>query len=61
METVLSATLNRKQPETGAIKWNGKDENGRMVDNGVYFIKLKYSQNVNKSASDHWVKLIVVK
>ena len=61
MENVYSATLNRLKPETGSIKWNGKDSNGRLVDNGVYFIKLKYSQNINAAASNHWLKLIVVK
>lgn len=61
MENVLKVTFNRQKPETGSIKWNGKDGTGRLVDNGVYFIKLKYSQNVNASPSDHWLKLIVVK
>jgi len=61
MENVYSVTLNRQKPETGSIKWNGKDANGRLVDNGVYFIKLKYSQSLNASASNHWLKLIVVK
>ena len=61
MENVYNVTLDRRNPETGAIKWNGKDSNSRLVDNGVYFIKLKYSQNLNASPSNHWVKLIVVK
>jgi flagellar hook assembly protein FlgD len=61
MENVYNVTFNRQSPETGAIKWNGKDSNGRLVDNGVYFIKLKYSQNLTASPSNHWLKLIVVK
>lgn len=61
MENVYSLIFDRLKPETGSIKWNGKDANGRLVDNGVYFIKLKYSQKLNASASDHWLKLIVVK
>ncbi len=61
MENVYSTSLDRQNPNTGAIKWNGKDSNGRLVDNGVYFIKLKYSQNINAGPSNHWVKLIVVK
>jgi len=61
MEKVYSVSLDRQNPNTGAIKWNGKDSNGRIVDNGVYFIKLKYSQNINAGPSNHWVKLIVVK
>ncbi len=61
MENVYSTSLDRQNSKTGAIKWNGKDSNGRLVDNGVYFIKLKYSQNINVSPSNHWVKLIVVK
>jgi len=61
MENVYSVSLNRQNPETGSVKWNGKDANGRLVDNGVYFIKLKYSQSLNASASNHWLKLIVVK
>lgn len=61
MENVLNQLFDRTKSATGAIKWNGKDENGRLVDNGVYFINLKFSQDINKVASDHWVKLIVVK
>jgi hypothetical protein len=61
MENVHNVTFNRQKPATGSIKWNGKDGSGRLVDNGVYFVKLKYSQNVNAPPSDHWLKLIVVK
>ena len=45
----------------GALKWNGRDMNGVLVDNGVYFIRLKYAPSVNKSPQYFWDKLIVVK
>ena len=45
----------------GALKWNGRDMNGILVDNGVYFIRLKYASSVNKSPQYFWDKLIVVK
>ena len=46
---------------TGALKWNGRDMNGKIVDNGVYFIRIKYSQSANKGPQDYWDKLIVIK
>jgi hypothetical protein len=45
----------------GALKWNGRDMNGVLVDNGVYFIRLKYAPSANKSPQYFWDKLIVVK
>jgi len=45
----------------GALKWNGRDMNGVFVDNGVYFIRMKYASSVNKSPQYFWDKLIVVK
>ena len=45
----------------GALKWNGRDMNGSLVDNGVYFIRLKYAPSINKSPQYFWDKLIVVK
>ena len=47
--------LDRRQANTGSMKWNGKDKNGRLVDNGTYFIRLEYDQKTK------WIKLIVVK
>ncbi|MFQ6608180.1 MAG: hypothetical protein ACE5EE_06535 [Fidelibacterota bacterium] len=41
--------------DQGALKWDGKDSNGRPVANGPYFCRLNYDDE------DHWVKLIVVK
>ena len=45
----------------GAMKWNGRDMNGSLVDNGVYFIRMKYAPSINKSPQYFWDKLIVVK
>ena len=45
----------------GSLKWNGRNNNGILVDNGVYFIRMKYSPSVNKSPQYFWDKLIVVK
>ena len=39
-------------PEDGAATWNGKDENGKMVDAGIYIILLStgYTSSVKKLA-----------
>ena len=55
MEPVLQKQFDRRQASTGSLKWDGKDKNGRMVDNGTYFIRLEYDQKVK------WIKLIVIK
>ena len=55
MEPVLQKQFDRRQTSTGSLKWDGKDKNGRMVDNGTYFIRLEYDQKVK------WIKLIVIK
>ena len=55
MEPVLETEFDRRQANTGSIKWNGKDKNGRLVDNGTYFIRLEYDQKTK------WIKLIVIK
>ncbi|MEE9189877.1 MAG: hypothetical protein V3U16_03810 [Candidatus Neomarinimicrobiota bacterium] len=39
----------------GSVKWNGRDNRGDLVANGVYFVRLKWS------GGDHWIKLVVVK
>ncbi|NQV37340.1 MAG: hypothetical protein HQ509_04940 [Candidatus Marinimicrobia bacterium] len=54
MEQVISTQFDRRKNE-GTLKWNGKDNNGRIVDNGTYFLSLNYD---NKT---EWVKLIVIK
>jgi hypothetical protein len=55
MEPVLQTEFDRRQANTGSMKWNGKDKNGRLVDNGTYFIRLEYDQKTK------WIKLIVIK
>ena len=49
-----------RHPNT-SLKWDGKDQNGKLVDNGVYFINLKFAEKQNLGPEDHWLKLIVVK
>ena len=55
MEPIYSKEFDRRRATTGAMKWNGKDKNGRLVDNGTYFIRLEYDQKIK------WLKLIVIK
>jgi len=55
MESVYSKNFDRRQATTGSLKWDGKDSNGRVVDNGTYFIRLEYDQKIK------WMKLIVIK
>ena len=55
MEKVAHKEFDRRRTNTGSFKWNGKDASGRIVDNGVYFIRLEYDEKVE------WIKLIVVK
>ena len=55
MEKVRTKQFDRRITSTGSFKWDGKDDKGRIVDNGVYFIRLEYDEKVE------WVKLIVVK
>lgn len=55
MEPVLQKQFDRRISSTGSLKWNGKDKNNRLVDNGTYFIRLEYDQKVK------WIKLIVIK
>ena len=45
----------------GTLKWNGRDMSGILVDNGVYFIRMKYAPLVNMSPQYFWDKLIIVK
>lgn len=60
MEKVYEKKINLNS-YNGALKWNGRDLNGNLVHNGVYFVRLKYSPNVNTNPIDFWDKLIVVK
>ena len=61
MEKVFTESFDRRNASSGALKWNGRDMEGRLVNNGVYFVKLNYPENQNSKPSPHWVKLIVVK
>ena len=45
----------------GAIKWNGKDLNNKLVANGVYLARLNFSNSPNGTKRDFWDKFIVVK
>ena len=45
----------------GAIKWDGKGQDGTPVANGVYFARLKFSSKGGQPATQKWTKLIVVK
>ncbi|MFQ6613348.1 MAG: hypothetical protein ACE5D1_00755 [Fidelibacterota bacterium] len=55
MEKVYQAAYDRRIGSNGALKWDGRDFNGRLVANGVYFIKLSYD------AKTEWLKLILIK
>lgn len=55
MEQVYSQTFDRRLSNSGALRWNGRDSNGRLVANGTYLIRLEYDNKVE------WVKLIVLK
>ena len=60
----LGIVFNKKYDRrsgTESLRWDGKDQNGKLVDNGVYFINLKFAEKQNRSPEDHWLKLIVVK
>tara|TARA_B100001750_G_scaffold48092_1_gene36249 strand:- start:124 stop:1836 length:1713 start_codon:yes stop_codon:yes gene_type:complete len=61
MEKVFAGSFDRRDASSGALKWNGRDTQGRLVNNGVYFVKLKYPENQTSKPSAHWLKLIVVK
>ena len=61
MEKVFAGSFDRRNASSGALKWNGRDTQGRLVNNGVYFVKLNYPENQTSKPSPHWVKLIVVK
>tara|TARA_B100000029_G_scaffold410677_1_gene412713 strand:- start:31149 stop:32732 length:1584 start_codon:yes stop_codon:yes gene_type:complete len=54
METVRTIDFNRGSGE-GTLKWDGRDDSGRLVSNGTYFCNVFYD------GASHWVKLVVVK
>jgi hypothetical protein len=49
------------QTNPGAVKWNGRDNKGKLVSNGIYIVNLQFSENDNSTIEDHWVKLVIVK
>ncbi len=49
------------QTNPGAVKWNGRDNRGELVSNGVYFVNLQFSENNNSIKENHRIKLVVVK
>ena len=60
MEKVISQEYNLSNHQ-GALKWDGRDNSGKHVSNGVYFIRINFSTSLNKSTEDKWTKLVVVK
>ena len=61
MEKVYAGSFDKRISSSGALKWDGRDQQGVYVHNGVYFVKLTYPENQSSTPSPHWVKLIVVK
>ncbi len=54
MELVYSYDYDRRK-NSGALKWNGRDQQGNLVSNGTYFVRLQYD------SKSEWVSLIVIK
>ena len=61
MEKVYAESFDKRIASSGTLKWDGRDQQGVIAHNGVYFIKLTYPDNQSSKPSPHWVKLIVVK
>ena len=61
MEKVYAGSFDKRISSSGALKWDGRDQQGVYVHNGVYLVKLTYPENQSSKPSPHWVKLIVVK
>ncbi|MBI67102.1 MAG: hypothetical protein CMG65_04895 [Candidatus Marinimicrobia bacterium] len=61
MEKVYAISFDKRISSSGTLKWDGRDQQGVYVHNGVYFVKLTYPENQSSKPSPHWVKLIVVK
>lgn len=61
MEKVFADSFDKRISSSGALKWDGRDQQGVYVHNGVYFVKLTYPENQSSKPSPHWIKLIVVK
>ncbi len=58
MEKVISIVKNEHAPVQNAfdrsVNWDGRDNNGRLVDNGVYFFRAKVEGKVT------WGKIVVI-
>jgi len=54
MELVYSYDYDRRK-NSGALKWNGRDQQGNLVSYGTYFVRLQYD------SKSEWVSLIVIK
>ncbi len=58
MERVIRITGFESAPQPGSadrsLRWDGRDSNGRMVDNGVYFFRAKINGRMT------WGKIVVV-
>ena len=58
MERVTTISENQNAPVEGSfdrsMTWDGKDSNGRLVDNGVYFFRAKVGSDVS------WGKIVVI-
>ena len=60
MEKVHTKTFNLNSYR-GAIKWDGRGQDGNHVSNGVYFARLNFAFSKNQALKDFWTKFIVVK
>ena len=58
---VFAGSFDKRVASSGALKWDGRDQQRVYVHNGVYFVKLTYPDNQSSKPSPHWLKLIVVK
>ena len=59
MEEVLS--FNYSSSISMELKWDGRDSNGYLVSNGVYFVNLKLNNSLNASIEEYWTKVLLVK
>ena len=45
MEKVYATSFDKRISSSGTLKWDGRDQQGVYVHNGVYFVKLTYPEN----------------
>ena len=55
MEKVYAESFDKRIASSGTLKWDGRDQQGVIVHNGVYFVKLTYPENQSSKPSPHWV------